>query len=208
VQRQKVIKIPEIILIKYIRLYLCKKLPFRVYLILTLSLLFSACENDIEKINMLNASPEYPDSIGDDVEMIYSDSAKVKVHLYAKELKQYDRAEKPYIEFPQGMRVYFYNDSMEIESEIKSNYAIYYNEEKLWKGTGNVILRNLKTGERLDTEELFWDEGKEEIYSRSYTRIVTDNEILHSQNGFRSNQELTDYELIGNSGKFNIEEDE
>lgn len=182
--------------------------PRPAAVMLVFALLLTACENDIEKINMLNTSGEYPDVKGQDIEVIYSDSAKVKVQMFAKELNQYNRAEKPYSEFPQGMKVYFFNDSMEIESEIHANYAIYYNDEKLWHAKGNVIAENHKTGERLDTEELFWDEEKEEIYSDSYTRIVNENGTFYGQNGFRSNQSLTEYTLIGSKGVVNIQEDE
>lgn len=176
--------------------------------LLVTALLLAGCENDIEKINMLNTGGDFPDLRGQDIEVIYSDSARVKVQMFAKELNQYNNAEKPYSEFPQGMKVYFFNDSMEIESEILANYAIYYNDEKLWHAKGNVIAENHKTGERLDTEELFWDEEKEEIYSDSYTRIVNENGTFYGQNGFRSNQSLTEYTLIGSKGVMNIQEDE
>ena len=96
----------------------------------------------------------------------------------------------------------------QLESEIQANYAIYYSEEKLWHATGNVVAQNYKTGERLDSEELFWDENKEQIFSESYTRIVNENGTFYGQNGFISNQSLTDYELIGSSGIVNIKDDE
>jgi LPS export ABC transporter protein LptC len=185
-----------------------KHIATRFGLILFLTLLIIACENDIEKIKLLNTSSDYPDVIGEDIEVIFSDSAKVKVKMYAKELKQYHNVEKPYSEFPKGMKISFFNDSMEIESEIQANYAIYYDDEKLWHATGNVIVENLETGERLDSEELFWDEEKEKIYSDTYTRITKENGTFHGKNGFRSNQSLTDYELIGSSGILNINEDE
>lgn len=184
------------------------KTIYRSLSVLTFILLLQGCENDIEKINMLNTSGDYPDVIGEDIEVIYSDSARVKVHMYAKVLKQFNNAEKPYSEFPKGMKVFFFDDSMEIESEIHANYAIYYNEEKLWHAKGNVVAENFKSGERLDTEELFWDENKEEIYSESYTRIVNENGTFYGQNGFKSNQTLTDYTLIGSKGVVNIQEDE
>lgn len=171
-------------------------------------LLFTACENDIEKINLLNLSTDYPDIIAEDIEVIYSDSAKVKVKMVAAKLNQYNNAEKPYSEFPEGMKVQFYNDSLQVESEIQANYAIYYNEEKLWHATGNVIAQNFETGERLDTEELFWNEEKEEIYSKTYTRIVNENGTFYGQNGFQSNQSLTEYTLIGSKGVVNIEDNE
>lgn len=188
--------------------FFMRKLKFGISVWITVLVLLSGCENDIEKINLLNTSSEYPNVIGEDIEVLYSDSAKVKVHMYAKELKQYNNAEKPYSEFPQGIRIFFYDDSLEIESEIKANHAVYYSEDKLWHATGNVIVQNFKSGERLDSEELFWDEEKEQVYSNAYTRIVNENGTFHGQEGFRSNQSLTDYELIGSRAVINIKEDE
>ncbi|MEX0980815.1 MAG: LPS export ABC transporter periplasmic protein LptC [Bacteroidales bacterium] len=171
-------------------------------------MILAACENDIEKINLLNTSGEYPNIVGEDIEMIYSDSARVKVQMFAKSLKQFNNAEKPYSEFPEGIKVYVFDEQMEIESVIQANYAIYYNDEKQWHATGNVIAENFKSGERLDTEELFWDEEKEEIYSNSYTRIVNEDGTFYGQNGFKSNQSFTNYTLIGSKGVVNIKDDE
>ena len=176
---------------------------------LIFSWLFTACENDIEKINFLSNSNDYPDVIVHDIETIYSDSAKVKVKMIAKVLKQYNNAEKPYSEFPKGIHVFFFDDSLQLESEIKANYAIYYNEEKLWHAKGNVIARNLKSKEQLESEELFWNEEKEEIYSESFTKIVNENGTFYGENGFKSDQSLTDYTLYGSKKSIiNINEDE
>jgi len=180
----------------------------RLGLLFLFSMLLVACENDIEKVTMLNTSSDYPDVIGENIDVVYTDSARVKVKMMAPKLKQYNNAEKPHSEFPEGLKVIFYNDSLKVESEIQANYAIYYNDEKLWHATGNVIAQNHNSGERLDSEELFWDEDKGRIYSESHTRIVNENGTFYGQNGFRSNQELTDYELIGSSGVVNIKEDE
>ncbi|MEX0987891.1 MAG: LPS export ABC transporter periplasmic protein LptC [Bacteroidales bacterium] len=181
---------------------------YRPVIIFIFTMLLSACENDIEKINLLNADANYPDLIGEGIEVIYSDSAKVKVQMFASELKQYNNAEKPYSEFPKGIKVIFFDDSLLVESEIQANYAIYYYEEKLWHAKDNVVAQNFKSGERLDSEELFWDEEKELIYSETYTRIVNENGTFYGEKGFRSNQGLSDYTLIGSSGVVNINEDE
>lgn len=171
-------------------------------------IMLSACENDIERINFLQSDEQYPDLIGEEIELIYSDSSKVKVKMTAPELKQFNNLEKPYSEFPQGLLVILYDDDLNIESQISANYAKYYTEEKLWHATGDVVAKNLKTGEELDTEELFWNEEEKRIYSDSYTRIVNENGTFYGQNGFRSNQSLTDYTLIGSKGVVKIPEEE
>ncbi len=171
--------------------------------------LFSACENDIEKINLFTGdSGDYPDVVGENIEVMYSDSGRVKVQLHAKALKQFNNAEKPYSEFPDGLIVYFYDDSLNIESEISADYAIYNNEKKVWHAKGNVIAKNLENGYRLDSEELFWDEEKEEIYSTTFTKIVNENGTFYGQDGFRSNQTFTKYQLIGvTNSEINIEDE-
>lgn len=177
--------------------------------IIAASLLFSACENDIEKINLFTGdSGDYPDLIGENIEVMYSDSGKVKVQLHAKGMKQFNNAEKPYSEFPEGLIVFFYDDSSKIESEISADYAIYDNEKKMWHAKGNVIAKNLKNGYRLDSEELFWDEEKEEIFSTTFTKIVNENGTFYGQEGFRSNQTFTKYQLIGvTNSEINIEDE-
>ena len=177
-------------------------------LIAAISIL-SGCENDIEKINLFTGdSGEYPDITGENIEVMYSDSGKVKVKLVSAELKQFNKAEKPYSEFPKGLIVYFYDDSLNVESEISANYAIYNNEDKLWHAKGNVVARNLLNGYRLDSEELFWDEEKEEIYTNTFTKIVNENGTFYGQQGFRSNQSFTKYQLIGvTNSEINIEDE-
>ena len=50
-------------------------------LIAAISIL-SGCENDIEKINLFSeGNGEYPDITGENIEVMYSDSGKVKVKL-------------------------------------------------------------------------------------------------------------------------------
>ncbi|HYW95866.1 MAG TPA: LPS export ABC transporter periplasmic protein LptC [Bacteroidales bacterium] len=164
------------------------------------SLLFVSCENDIQKINSITNTAEMPEISADNVEIIYSDSGFVKVKLTAEVIKQYAKVEKPYMEFPEGIYVRFYNDSLNVESEIRANYAIYHTNEKLWEARGNVIANNLEKGEKLNTEELFWDENKRMIYSNSFSRIETQDGTWYGQDGFESNQRFSKWKLKGSRG--------
>ena len=109
---------------------------------------------------------------------------------------------------PEGMEVFFYNDSAEIESEIRADYTIYYAQDKLWHATGNVIARRLDKGDAIYTEELFWDMENEEIYSNSYTRVHNEDNILYGKRGFKSHQDLSNWQLIGSSGTINVQDEE
>jgi LPS export ABC transporter protein LptC len=184
------------------------KIKYLVLLLLATLVLSNGCENDIERINMLVEDTEVPKVKGINVNVIYSDSAKVKVQILAPSFRQFPDGERPYMEFPEGMEVFFYDDSLKIESEIKSDYAIYYLEESLWHATGNVIARKLDNGDALNTEELFWDEATELIYSNSYTKIQNENGTFYGKRGFVSHQNLTNWQLKGTSGTMTVQDEE
>lgn len=175
---------------------------------LVTALLLAGCENDIERINLVTEETETPILKSTNIEVIYSDSAKVKVQILAPFYQSFPDVERPYDEFPEGMEVFFYNDSAKIESEIRADYTIYYAQEQLWHATGNVIARRLDNGDALYTEELFWDMEKEEIYSHSYTRVHNEENILYGKKGFKSNQDLSNWQLIGSSGTINVQDEE
>jgi LPS export ABC transporter protein LptC len=173
-----------------------------------LALILWGCENDIERINLLTDDTELPTVKGTNIKVIYSDSAKVKVQILAPAYQQFPNMERPFMEFPEGMQVYFYDDSMKMESEITADYTIYYMEEHLWHATGNVVARRFDNGDALFTEELFWNETEKRIYSDAYTKVHNEDNVLYGSRGFRSNQNLDNWQLIGSSGTIIVEDEE
>jgi LPS export ABC transporter protein LptC len=167
----------------------------------------AGCENDIEKINTLTNTSALPEVFGKNVEVLYSDSGKVKMQLNAAEIKQFAKAEKPYVEFPKGIHVIFYDDSLVIKSEIIADYAKYFQNEKLWEARGNVVAHNIEEGEKLNTEELFWDEGLNRIYSNSFSRLESKDFIYYGQKGFETNQKFSPLKLKGSNGSVNIKDE-
>lgn len=170
--------------------------------------LLAGCENDIERISMLTDDTEIPRIKGTNVKVLYSDSARVRVQILAPSFRQFPDVERPYMEFPDGLEVYFYDDSMRIESEIKADYTVYYSEERLWHATGNVTALRLDNGDALHTEELFWDEGSELIYSDVFTRIQNEDGTFYGKRGFESHQDLSNWQLKGTSGTVNVQDEE
>lgn len=170
-------------------------------------LCFTSCENDIEKINTILENQVNPEVSGKQYEIIYSDSGNVRVKVLAPEIRKYIEADKPYTEFPRGLTAYFYDDSLQIESVIQANYVIYFEEEKLWEAKNNVEARNLKEGNQLNTEHLFWNEKKRLIYSNTYSRIVNKDGTFYGQQGFEAAQDLKWWRLKGSKGTVNVKDE-
>ena len=200
----------RVFLFPRISIFVAMKLPFRTGTVILLlsTILLGGCENDIQRINLLTDDKVVPTVQGTNIEVIYSDSAKVKVQILSPFYQQFPNAERPYMEFNKGLEVFFYDDSMKIESEIRADYTIYYMKEQLWHATGNVVAQRFDSGDALYTDELFWDEAEEQIYSDSYTRVHNEDNTLYGKKGFRSNQDLSNWQLIGSSGTINVKDEE
>lgn len=179
----------------------------RAYILVILTALVIAsfsCENNLEVVKSLGNPEKTPDITGTNTEIIYSDSAKVKVKIVATELSAYRRVKNPYLEFPKGIHVYFYDDSIKVNAEVSSKYAIYYETKKLWEARNDVVVINTK-GEKLNTEQLFLDEAKQIIYSKKYCRITKPDSMQHvGECGMQARQDFTSWELRCPSGTFNI----
>ena len=83
-----------------------------------LSMLFLfSCENSLSDIKKITSKEsEKPVSRSIDVEIIYSDSAKVKAKLTAPLMIDFQDPTKPYQEMPNGVKIIFYDDNFRIFS--------------------------------------------------------------------------------------------
>ena len=167
-----------------------------------------SCENDIEKINALTSELKLPDQSGYNVEVTYTDSGKLIGKLYTPELHKYDEEKDPYIEFPQGIKVIFYDDNEKFESYIRSDYAIFYERKELWEIRNDVVARNVIKGEQLNTEQLFWDQNIGIIFSDKFSRIVNEDGTFYGENGFEAKEDLSKWKLKGSKGTVNVSDEQ
>lgn len=166
------------------------------------------CENDIEKIKSFSNESVIPIVSGKNFEIYKSDSAKIQVRILAPEIYHFADVEEPYIEFPKGIEVFFFDSLQQVESMIKAQYAIYYELQKLWNAKNDVRAYNLTEGEELYTEELYWDEGKSQIYSDKFTKIITPDGTFFGNEGFESNQSFSKWKLFeASKSKFKIKDE-
>jgi len=175
-----------------------------------LIIMLLSCENRIEDINSVTDWNKLPVISAKNVEILYSDSAIVKAKLIAKELYEHEKSEdkEAFVEFPKGLEVFFYNNFKTIESKLSCKYAIYNKSTKLFESRNDVEIYNYETKEKLNTEQMFWDEEKEIIYSDHFTRITRNtNDVTYGENGFISDQTFTSYTIIGGGGTYYAKED-
>jgi LPS export ABC transporter protein LptC len=177
-----------------------------VVLVFCISTIFVCCKNDIEKINQITESSQLPTFVVKDLETSFSDSGRIKVKIKSPELIRYDKVDKKYDEYPQGIQVEFYDSKMNVTGTLKCQYAKYLIAEELWEAKSNVEVNNSAKAEKINTELLFWDMKKELIYSDKFVRITTATEILLG-NGFESVQDFSKWKILKVTGTISIKDE-
>lgn len=158
-------------------------------IVLVGAVMLLACKNDIQEVNRLTAEDQRPEMTGTDLELIYSDSAKIKYRVLTPQYLKITKGEQKYEEFPQGIYVISYDEEGKEVGSIRSRYAKKLEDEMLWEARNEVVIINAE-GKKLETELLYWDMKKELIYSDRYVRLTADGQIIEGNNGFESDQNL------------------
>ena len=98
----------------------------------------------------------------------------------------------PYREFRKGVSITTYKDDSltTVNAVLVANYAIYYENRKLWEAKGDVVVTK-HDGTRLYTQQLFWNSLTKRIYSNVDTKLVTETDELIGE-GFESDEDMNE----------------
>jgi len=135
-----------------------------------------------------------------DVNTLFSDSAKVKVQMLAPLQNEFLNGDR---EFPNGFVLYFYDAKGDTNSTMTANHGKLVKLTGIYTATGNVIIRNTKEGKRMNTELLNWNPGTQKVYTEKFVRIQTKTEIL-TGNGLDANQDFKYYKIRNPEGVFSV----
>jgi LPS export ABC transporter protein LptC len=155
---------------------------------LTLTALFSfSCRklDTIKKTDILSL----PSVTARNDTTTFTDSGKVQLVISFPLMETYENAEIPYSEFRYGINVIFYDGHTESVGRATSKYAKYISKKSLWELKDSVVVIN-ETKDKLETDQLFWDQEKEIIYTDRYVKITNEDQTVIGS-GFESDVRLT-----------------
>ena len=171
-----------------------------------LAIMLFACKNDMETISSFTVDDSLPSETAKDVELIYSDSGNVMIKLITPKLNRYIN-DDPYIEFPEGLHLYFYDDSaMVVKSELTANYGINWENRKVMEVKDDVVLTNHKKQEVMNTEHVVWDQKTKRIYSEVFVKRTTPDGVIFGE-GFEADESMSTWKLKQPRGEFLFEEE-
>lgn len=163
-------------------------------------LLLSACGSDIKEIEHLVDEEQLSYEEALDVNMIYSDSAIVRVKVSGPRMLRHLDREEPRQEFLDGVVVTFYSPNQQTQSILTAKHAVRYDKKNEIHIRDSVVWKNYG-GDRLETEELIWQERKERVYSNRIVKITKPDEVIWGYS-FEANQEFTEWTINAVEGEF------
>jgi len=138
--------------------------------------------------------------------IIESQNGKRSYRFTTPLVEGYSQAREPYREFRKGIRMVTYQDDSltSVDVVLTANYAIYYENRKLWEAKGNVVVEK-HDGKKLYTQQLFWNATTKKVYSNVDTRIVQEGRSDAIGAGFETDEEFRDWRFRYMKGQTDVD---
>jgi LPS export ABC transporter protein LptC len=173
-------------------------------LVLATLFLFQSCGNDIAEVEELVARFNTEVETVKNVEILYSDSARIKVRIAGPTMLNYVDRQEPRQEFPDGVVVDFFGPGNVIEATLTAKYGIRYQTAGKVTVRDSVVWKNIEQN-KLETEELHWDERRQKIFTNKFVVITQPDEIIYGH-GFEADPDLSHAQIRAIEGQIKVDD--
>ena len=135
-----------------------------------------------------------------DAESLFSDSAVVRIKFTAQRQLQYENGDQ---EFPEGIYIESYETDGSKTSTIIADRGHFDQEENKYTAEGNVVVENLKSGETLKTEILYWEPREKKIHTDRYVEVASQEEVIMGE-GLTAKEDFSSYRILKPTGSFSV----
>ena len=137
------------------------------------------------------------------VESYLSQDGFVKAKLIAPYMLRY-QADSPYLEFPRTLHVDFYDSTGKRESYLDAKYGKYFEFERKVLLRDSVLVINMKNGDTLRTNKLWWDQNKSDFSTDDTAYIFQPDKVILAAKGLQAAQNLTNIKFFSSSGVISV----
>ncbi len=139
----------------------------------------------------------------DDVKMLYSERAIVKVKMTTARQLRFTNDDRKY---PQTVNVVFYGPTGEEVTTLRSDSGKYNRATDLYTVMGNVVVINKIKQEKMTTDLLNWNPNTKKIYTEKPVAVLSrlTGERLTGI-GLDATQDFSQYSMRKPTGVFNVQ---
>ena len=166
--------------------------------------LLGGCKNTVEDVNDLVSKFDTQVETAKDVEILYSDSAQVRVRITGPTMLYHLDRREPRQEFPDGVSVDFFGPEGAITSQLDARYGLRMENRNEVIVRDSVVWQSVE-GEKIESEELIWDERQRKIYTNKFVVITRPDEIIYGH-GFEADQDFTYSRINAIEGRLKVDD--
>lgn len=179
---------------------------FAVLILAACAAWMQSCSSKVESMNNYTIDEAVANMSIENLFSRYYSTHTLQTTVTAPIADDYSSAKQPYMEFPKGVKVVFYDDNLREQSMITADYAVYYSKKKLWEARKNVVIMG-EDGSRLMTEQIFGDEQMGKVFSvKKVTVVDPDSTVIVGKSGFESDMAFKNYKFLDVNGSVNLRE--
>ena len=143
----------------------------------TLASIVVSCSSQLAEADSLDLS-QTPVQTLEDMFTVQTKNGKLEMRIEAPLMEAYDNDTIKTDYFPKGLSVYTYTEDGLLESIIFSDNASHRvykrgTKDDVWSAFGNVMIHNVLKRETMETDTIYWDASKNEIYTDCYVRMYS-----------------------------------
>ncbi|MEL7160571.1 MAG: LPS export ABC transporter periplasmic protein LptC [Bacteroidota bacterium] len=164
-----------------------------------LLVLGTACVNDPEEVAQLREREREGVEVATDVEILWSDSAKIRVIVRAPTMLNYLENADQRQEFPDGLHLTFFDELQDTSSTLIANWGVYRRRTNEITVRDSVVWQSVDL-QRLETEELNWEEKSERIYTNKFV-VLRQPDYLITGYGLEADQAFSNAKVLQVDGR-------
>ncbi len=167
------------------------------------SLLLTACQVDAEDLAKLEQAMQPNVEVAYGVQILYSDSALVKVVIEAAVMENILDSKDPRQVFPAGLKVSFIGLAGDTTSVLTAKEGVYRALKQEVLVRDSVVWQSMEQ-QKLETDELTWSEASKRISTDRFV-VITQPDYLIYGYGLDANESFSDAKIRQVTGKVPIE---
>jgi len=164
-----------------------------------------SCQNDLDQVAAVEVQQTAPDRVTTDAEYFFTDSGRVRNRLRAGRIAEWS-AEPKRTELSNGLELVFFDSSGAQQSILTARRGVLMPAEKRMEVSDQVVFVNDK-GERMETEQLTWDQDSGRVFTDRAVRIQRGGDIIHGE-GLTAKEDFSRYTIRRITGTLYVAEDD
>lgn len=157
-------------------------------LLLACTLIVSCDNNSLKDIQKMNANNFFAAGEAENINVKYTDSAKIKAILVSKKMLDYSQVKYPFTHFPNKVHVTVF-DSNKNKTFIVANKATAYNKTNIIDLEGNVKITT-HDGKTLETQQLYYNQKNNWFFTDAYFKFTDVNKSFFEGIGIDFDNDL------------------